>query len=388
MEAFDALVKCIPVTEPWQISWKPIEDALNGFVRPMKNTPQDPLWHGEGDVWTHTKGVCEALVSTGEYRYLPENRKIPLFLAALFHDIGKIQCTRQEDGRWTSPNHSAVGASMARQFLWQELGLCGTEEKIRLREHVINLIRYHGVPPHAIDQPNGKLKLLRIAANGEQLPGFCIRDLCLLSMADVLGRVCADQREILERIELCLELAKEAGCDAGPFRFSSRYSRYAYLNGKNIQPDQPLYDYTWGEVIMMSGLPGTGKDTWIREHYPDLPMISLDEIRKEMRVLPMENQTRVVEEGRERAREFLRRKQPFVWNATDLSVMVRQRQVELFAGYHASVRIEYLETSWTEQLRRNKSRPDAVPEQAICHMMDKLVLPEAWEAHRVLWHSV
>lgn len=149
-----------------------------------------------------------------------------------------------------------------------------------------------------------------------------------------------------------------------------------------------LYDDTWGEVILMSGLPGTGKDTWIREHYPALPMISLDEIRKEMRISPTENQSKVVEIARERARELLRKKQPFVWNATNLSPMVRKKQIKLFTQYQAFVKIVYLETDWQEQLRRNANRPDAVPQQAISHMMDELVLPEAKEAHRIQWYCI
>ena len=38
---------------------------------------------------------------------------------------------------------------------------------------------------------------------------------------------------------------------------------------------QELYDDTWGEVILMCGLPGTGKDHWIRSHCPSLPTVWL-----------------------------------------------------------------------------------------------------------------
>lgn len=155
-----------------------------------------------------------------------------------------------------------------------------------------------------------------------------------------------------------------------------------------MQPDQLLYDDTWGEVILMSGLPGAGKDTWIQEHYPHLPMISLDEVRRELGILPTQNQTPVIETARERARELLRKHQSFVWNATNLSPMVRRKQIDLFASYRASVRIVYLETPWRELLRRNRNRKAVVPEQVICHLMDSLIPPEASEAHRVEWHCV
>ena len=370
------------------IDWNGIEAALSSFVIPMSRTEQNPEFHAEGDVWTHTKMVCEELVTLDSFRNLAEDGQKAVFLAALLHDIGKIPATRWEDDQWTSPNHTLVGSKMARQFLWQQLGLCGTPEKQQLRETVCNLIRYHSFPPHAIDDPDGKRKLLAIAANGEFYPVFTIELLCVLCQADALGRECGDKPHMVEQIHLCAELAKESGCYDAPFPFPSAHTRYSYFAGKDIAPEAELYDDTWGEVILMSGLPGTGKDTWIKEHYPELPMISLDEIRKEMKISPTDNQSKVVEIARERARELLRKQQPFVWNATNLSPMVRTKQIKLFTQYHASTRIVYLETDWNEQLRRNAGRPDAVPEEAICHMMEELVLPEAKEAHKVQWHSV
>ena len=370
------------------IDWVGFEAALSSFVFPMSQTRQNPAFHGEGDVWTHTKLVCRALIKLENFSRLSEDRQTALFLAALLHDIGKIPATRQEDGQWISPNHSLTGAKMARQFLWQVLGFCGTPEKLQLRETVCNLIRYHSVPPHAIDDPEGKRKLLAIASNGALCPMFTLELLCILCRADALGRECADKGQLLEQIELCEELARESGCYNQPFAFPSDHTRYACLSGKEIAPETLLYDDTWGEVILMSGLPGTGKDTWIKDNIPDLPMISLDAIRKELNISPTGSQNKVVEAARNKAKELLRKKQCFVWNATNVSPMVRSRQIKLFTQYHASVRIIYLETDLPEQLRRNAGRADTVPEQAIFHMMQELVLPEVKEAHRVQWLCV
>ena len=382
------LLQLVSQAAKQNIDWYGIGNALSSFVIPMSRTEQNPAFHGEGDVWTHTKMVCEALVQLDSFRGLAREPQQALFLAALVHDVGKIPATRWEDGKWTSPNHALVGSKMARQFLWQELDLCGTPEKQQLRETVCLLLRYHSFPPHAIDDPDGKRKLLAMAANGKNCPMFTVELLCALCEADALGRECGDKAHMLEQMQLCRELAKESRCFDRPFPFPSDHSRYCYLAGKNIAPEQELYDDTWGEVILMSGLPGTGKDTWIKENCPGLPMISLDEIRKEMKILPTDNQSKVLEIARERAKELLRKKQPFVWNATNLSPMVREKQIKLFTQYRASTRIVYLETDWEEQLRRNANRPEAVPEQVICHMMEELVPPEGKEATMVEWLCV
>ena len=368
--------------------WKGIEDILCSFVLPMSRTEQDPVFHGEGDVWTHTKMVCEELVQLPGFQAMEAEDRQAVFLAALLHDMGKIPTTRWEDDRWASPQHSLVGSKMAREFLWQEAGLCGTPETQRLRETVCLLIRYHSVPPHAIDDPDGKRKLRAIAANGQLCPGFTLEQLCLLSQADALGRTCADKPQMLEQIALCRELALESDCYDRPFLFPSDHTRYCYLSGREIPPQIELYDDTWGEVIVLSGLPGTGKDTWIQTHYPQIPMISLDEIRKELKIAPTDNQTPVAELAKERAKALLRSKRPFVWNATNLSPLIRGKPLGLAAQYGAACRIVYLETDWKEQLRRNTGRANTVPESAICHMMRELVLPEAKEAHRVHWNCI
>lgn len=382
------LLRLVSQAAKQNMDWAGIEAALSSFVIPMSRTEQNPVFHAEGDVWTHTKMVCEALVKLDAFRDLSEERQQAVFLAALLHDIGKIPATRWEDEKWVCPNHSLVGSKIARQFLWQELDLCGTPEKQQLRETVCNLIRYHSFPPHAIDDPDGKRKLIAVAANGALCPMFTVRLLCLLCQADALGRECEDKPHMLEQIALCAELAKENHCYDRPLLFPSAHTRYSYLDGKDIVPEIELFDGTWGEVILMSGLPGTGKDTWIKENCPDLPMISLDEIRKETGILPTDNQSKVVEIARERAKEFLRKKQPFVWNATNLSPLVRSKQIRLFTQYHASSRIIYLETDWNQQLCRNSGRENAVPEGAICHMTEELVLPEAKEAHHIDWLCV
>lgn len=383
------LLSLIPGPPGWQIDWGALFVSAPGHMfMKMSQTDQNPQWHGEGDVWTHTRMVCEELAAMSAFRELPSRQRQEVFLAALLHDIGKIPCTKLEDGRLVSPNHTVVGARMAREFLRVVCGLSGTRERLAFRETVCALVRYHSVPVHILDQTDPERRLFGIAADGELAEDFTIRLLCILAEADIRGRICERMEESVETVRLCAELAKEQSCLDGPYPFASSYTERAYLSGRQIRPEQELYDDTWGEVLLLSGLPGTGKDTWIREHAGSLPMVSLDEIRRELRISPKEHQGPVAAAARERAREYLRQKTPFVWNATNLTPSIREKLVRLFQDYHASVRIIYLETGWEEELRRNQNRRDAVPEDVIEKMMKNLELPRRYEAERVEWICV
>lgn len=96
----------------------------------------------------------------------------------------------------------------------------------------------------------------------------------------------------------------------------------------------------------------------------------------------------MINAAREQAKTHLRKKVPFIWNATDLTPATRGKQIQLFTAYHASVKIVYLETDWEEQMRRNSAREAAVPENEIRRMLRKMSPPACFEAHKVQWLCV
>src|SRR5262249_18639446 len=142
------------------------------------------------------------------------------------------------------------------------------------------------------------------------------------------------------------------------------------------------------EVVLMAGLPGVGKDSWIVQHLSDWPVISLDKIRKVLRISPEENQGQVIQAAKERARIYMRQQQSFVWNATNVTRALREQLVNFFVSYGARVRIVYLDAPLATILRRNKSRSASVPETVIRKLFNKLDVPDITEAHMVLWESV
>ena len=363
-----------------------IANCLTSFEIELAETPQDKKFHGEGDVLTHTHMVCEAIDVSG----LTERQAAELMIAARLHDIGKIRTTVVNGEDIMCPNHSTTGARMVRELLWKKFGLAGTNEAINFRETIVALVRYHGFPPHVMDDKDAFVKLYRCAS--VSLLGasdFTMDLLYRLAKADMIGRIASDKDNSLAAVECFRDLADEEDILYNAPAFGADpYSENKFLNFKTGDCKAPgLYDDTWGEVIMMSGLPGTGKDTYIKKNF-DLPVISLDDIRKEFGIKPGDSKDGfVVQTAKDRAKEMLRNQQSFVWDATSIT-RLRLQTIEMFETYKARVRLVYLETTPEEQKKRNHNREAVVPDAIIDNMISKLVLPEYFEAQKVEWKIV
>lgn len=90
-------------------------------VAALRNTPQDPEWHPEGDVFVHTSHCLDALVQLPEWQSADEESRIVYALATLAHDFGKATTTKEEmrQGRLrvVSPGHEEAGGPLAEKFL-------------------------------------------------------------------------------------------------------------------------------------------------------------------------------------------------------------------------------------------------------------------------------
>jgi predicted kinase len=135
---------------------------------------------------------------------------------------------------------------------------------------------------------------------------------------------------------------------------------------------------------MMSGLPGSGKDTWLVKNRSDIPMVSLDGIRNELDIKAVENQGKVIQQAKEHCREFMRSHQSFAFNATNLLYQTRQRWIDLFADYHARIEIVYVEPPLSAILARNRQREQPVPEKIIRELAVKCEPPTWAEAHHLI----
>lgn len=91
-----------------------IEQLLPEMV-PLYDCPQDPEWHPEGDVWTHTLMVIDQARTRNAD--LDRPRLAAVMLGAVCHDLGKPATTIHADGRIKSPNHEAEGVAPATRIL-------------------------------------------------------------------------------------------------------------------------------------------------------------------------------------------------------------------------------------------------------------------------------
>ena len=362
----------------WQGQTVDFAACLDVFpvLEQAKTTPQDPVYHGEGDVWTHTQMVVSELLALADFQAASESEQRVLFLAALLHDVAKYRTTViNEQGRISQPGHSKKGALDARILLW-ELGLQFAE-----REAVCSLITVHQVPFFAFeDNRHGHTPQWLCHSLSWQTN---IRLLCALAEADMHGRVCADKSQALDNIALLRELAREEGCEQTPKAFANEHTRLRYFQGHEVYPDFALQMPQGSRVTLMCGLPASGKNTWVAQHAAGVPVLSYDDTRQRLGLKYGANEGLVAHTVLEEAKSYLRAKQDFVWNATHLSVQMRQKNLAACLAYDAHVRIVCVEADKVTLLKRNQARNSSLSNAKLLQMLKHWEMPTLFEAHQL-----
>lgn len=135
---------------------------------------QDPEWHPEGDVWTHTGHVLDAFARD---RLGDEEEDLVVGLACLCHDLGKPATTRFVDGRVRSRGHEAAGEGPTRAFLAR------LTKRSRLVDDVVRLVVDHLKPRQLHQGGAGDAAIRRLAHRVKR-----IDRLVRVARADALGR--------------------------------------------------------------------------------------------------------------------------------------------------------------------------------------------------------
>lgn len=347
------------------------------WARAMADCQQDAEWHTEGDVWTHTRMVVAQVEQLPEWPALDRDAQLMLLFTALLHDAGKPATTQVDPatGHTHSPKHALVGVEISRKVL-REL-----QCDLRVREQIAALIRYHGRPPYLLEKRDAAHEVISLSWLLNH------RLLYLFALADTRGRCSREMSRPEETLHLWRMVAEEHGCFERPYAFANDHARFLFYQGALSSLHYTPHEEYRCTVTLMCGLPGSGKDTWLRQHLPDLPVVSLDDLRADLDVAPTENQGVVIQAARERCREFLRAGRDFAFNATNIMRQTRRRWIDLFADYGARIEIVYVEPTLSVILQQNKRRVNPVPEQVIGHLLDKLEPPTWTEAHAVVFSS-
>ncbi len=346
-----------------QPNWDELR-AMDWFNQ-LYDCPQHPDYHGEGDVGVHTEMVVEALLQLPEYIELPIPEKELLLATALLHDVAKPACLTIEDGKINSPGHAKVGEKITREILW--------DEDFKIREQVCSLVRLHGLPIWALEKSNPQSAVISASL---RISNYL---LYIFAKADILGRISKDQNEWLERVEFFKEFCLENDCFEKPYSFLNEHSRFRYFfTGAQYPAD--LFDDTKFQVILMSGIAGSGKDTFLKKN--KLPVVSLDAIRVEMKVNhgDKSGQGRVVQKAYELAKKYSAAKQSFVWNSTNLTADMRSKLINKLSVYNPFFKIIYIETSMENIFAR---RGEDIPIRKLEKMIHILDMPLLGEAHEM-----
>ena len=159
---------------------------------------QDKEYHPEGDVWIHTMMCLDELAKIIRVEKIEdEYKKLYLFYGILCHDLGKPFCTQEINGKITSHKHEVLVIEPTISFLSKL-----TNEK-KIIEIVCSLVKSHLAPfqLYLAESSLKAIKRLSLKVN--------IEDLCLLCLADCLGRDIPEKDKCYKATTWLLEKAKE-----------------------------------------------------------------------------------------------------------------------------------------------------------------------------------
>ncbi|MFN7137895.1 MAG: CCA tRNA nucleotidyltransferase [Limisphaerales bacterium] len=148
-------------------------------LKAIIGTPQDPEWHPEGDVFTHTCHCCDAMANLPEWLASDSESRIVYMLAVLLHDLGKATTTdhQMRDGRMrvVSPGHEQESVPLAEKFLKR------IAAPFAIRDRIYPLVANHMA--HVQQVTDRAVRRLSKRLEPENIHGLCI-----LMSADAMGR--------------------------------------------------------------------------------------------------------------------------------------------------------------------------------------------------------
>ena len=342
------------------------------WAKAMIGCPHDPVHHAEGDPWVHTKMVVNELVTSPAYLGMSPERQAVLRLAGWMHDIAKPATTeirwdeKEQRERTGQPGHAPLGAAMAHQAL-VDIGV-----DVQTARDVHALVFWHMRPIFMLAENSMQRRAIEYSINAG---GGCWHEILTLCRADNRGRISGGVQKNLDELDLLEltleEMGENIGCNLTrePWPFTTSEARMKYLRSGNRGSAFHMPENRHkGRMILLSGLPGAGKNTLIDRDLPEMNTVSLDDIRGQMNVGWKDKQGQVVQAGFEAARVEMRQCNDFIWNATCLTRQLRRKIIGLARDYDYSIEGISIDIPLDEAKSRNRARERPVPDD----VMDKL----------------
>ncbi|MDD5405832.1 MAG: hypothetical protein PHE73_02685 [Sulfurovaceae bacterium] len=166
-------------------------------LKAIINVPQNPIYHLEGDVWTHTMMALDEMsnLKTGD-----DKKDEILFWAILCHDFGKATHTRITAEQITAIGHEEAGIEPMHLFMDRI-----TNERDLIKK-IEPLIKYH-LAPSQLFKNKAKINAIRRLSTNVN-----IEDLVLVAKADFLGRTTQESKSgIFEAGDWLLAESKKIG---------------------------------------------------------------------------------------------------------------------------------------------------------------------------------
>lgn len=167
----------------------------------LSETPQNILWHKEGNACVHTcmvvQRVLEYIDDSDDKWWCDHDYRDILVYAALLHDIGKsVTTVKGEDGLYHCPNHGIKGVSIAKNIIETYIPELEKYKKIA----ILSLVRHHMQPFYILKHRDPKKAILKLA---NELEGIGFEALLLLKKCDCEGSIPEKYdgyKEILEKV--------------------------------------------------------------------------------------------------------------------------------------------------------------------------------------------
>ncbi len=229
----------------------------------MRGTPQEPEWHPEGDVFTHTQFCLDALVELPGWQEAEAARRRRLTLAVLAHDFGKpsttVRAERRGVMRWTSPGHEGAGGPLAETFL-RRIGA-----PLELTVPVTALVVHHLVHHRGHNSGYSAGQVRRLA---RKIAPATLEELALVMTADSNGRPPLESPETMVLIARMRARAQELALENAAPR-PLLQGRHLVAIGRRPGPEfKPYLDAAFEAQLDGAFGDEAGAVAWLQAHPP------------------------------------------------------------------------------------------------------------------------